>query len=314
MFLVSGPELIIAACRSGIMGAFPTNNARTVEELDAWMLQIATALESTDRGGRITGPWVANLVTHSSNARMAADLDMISRYRPPIVVTALGSPRPAVDVVHRYGGMIIADVVNLRLARKALDAGADGLACIATGAGGHTGDISAFAFISAIRDLFDGIVIVGGGIADGWGIAGAIAAGADCAYVGTRFIATPESIAPDYHKQLVIDASVADLTVSGCFTGAPASWLRQSIADVGMDPDNLPPDPGSYFSSNERRPKRWKDVLSAGQGVGAVHALERVDTIVDRLEDEYRQACDRFQAVFGMNHAPARGHGLRVTM
>ena len=195
MFLISGPDLVLAACRAGIVGAFPTPNARPIEVLDQWMATITEGLaraRAESPQARI-GPWAANLVTHSSNARLPEDLALIARYQPPIVITALGSPRPAIEVVHAYGGMVIADVVNLTLARKAVAAGADGLACVCAGAGGHTGHLSPFAFVSAVREFFDGLVIAGGGITDGWGVAGAIASGADLVYMGTRFIPTAES-------------------------------------------------------------------------------------------------------------------------
>jgi nitronate monooxygenase len=171
------------------------------------------------------------------------------------------------------------------------------LACIAAGAGGHTGFISPFAFISAVREFFDGLVFVGGGIADGWGVAGAIAAGADCVYMGTRFIATPESIAPQEHKRMVVEGDLDGVLISAAFTGSPASWLKASIRSVGFDPDNLPPDPSKFDTGEAHRPKRWREVLSAGQGLGASKSIEPVAAIVDRLEVEFRQARERFFAV-----------------
>ncbi|OJU51612.1 MAG: 2-nitropropane dioxygenase, partial [Brevundimonas sp. 67-6] len=195
MFLVSGPELVIAACKAGIGGAFPTPNCRTVADLDAWMGQITDALSPGD------GPWVANLITHSTNARLAEDLALVAQYKPPIVITALGSPKPVMETVKAYGGLVFADVVNMALAKKAADAGVDGLACISAGAGGHTGHLSPFAFVSAVREFFDGWLTIGGGIADGAGVAGAIAAGADMVYMGTRFLAAAESRAQDPYKQ-----------------------------------------------------------------------------------------------------------------
>ena len=180
MFLISGPALVLAACKAGIIGAFPTPNARPISELDAWMRQITEGLARArdEQAADTIGPWCANLVTHSSNTRLPEDLELIARYRPPVVVTALGSPKPAIAVVQAYGGKVIADVTSIALARKAVAAGADGLACVSSGAGGHTGSISPFAFVSAVREFFDGQLVVGGGISDGWGVAGAIAAGA----------------------------------------------------------------------------------------------------------------------------------------
>ena len=198
MFLISGPEMVLAACRAGIIGAFPTPNARPIEFLDVWMKQITEGLAQArdQQAGSTIGPWCANLVTHSSNSRLPEDLALIAKYKPPIVVTALGSPKPAIEVVHNYGGLVFADVIDIKLARKAVAAGADGLACVCAGAGGHTGMLSPFAFVSAVREFFDGTVIVGGGISDGWGIAGALACGADYVYMGTRFIPTTVAASP----------------------------------------------------------------------------------------------------------------------
>ena len=299
MFLISGPELVIEACRAGIVGAFPTVNARTVEELDAWMSRITRALkqEAEARPDATIGPWAANLITHSTNLRLQQDLELVARYRPPVVITALGSPKPAIDLVHSYGGLVIADVVNLTLAKKAIDVGADGLACVSAGAGGHTGFISPFAFIAAARELTDGLVIVGGGIADGRGVAGAIAAGADLIYMGTRFIATTESRAVDDFKQMVVDATVDDLLVSASITGTPASWLKPSLSRVGFDVNNMPEKPERNYDSSQQGPKRWKDTWSAGQGVGAIRAIEPVSAVVEGLAREYNSALARVAAL-----------------
>ncbi|MBL8337906.1 MAG: nitronate monooxygenase, partial [Rhodoferax sp.] len=242
MFLISGPALVLAACKAGIIGAFPTPNARPIEQLDRWMHEITEGLARArdEQPAATIGPWCANLVTHSSNTRLAEDLALVARYKPPIVVTALGSPKPAIEVVHSYGGLVFADVIGIALARKAVAAGADGLACVSAGAGGHTGFLSPFAFVSAVREFFDGQVIVGGGISDGWGIAGALAAGADFVYMGTRFIPTVESMAPEAYKQMVVDSSVDDLIVSSGITGTPASWLKPSLVANGLDPANMP--------------------------------------------------------------------------
>jgi nitronate monooxygenase len=296
MFLISGPELVLAACKAGIIGAFPTPNARPISELDAWMRRITEGLaQARDEPGAGTiGPWCANLVTHSSNTRLAEDLELVARYKPPVVVTALGSPKPAIAVVQAYGGQVFADVTSIALARKAAAAGADGLACVSSGAGGHTGSISPFAFVSAVREFFDGQIIVGGGISDGWGVAGAIASGADFVYMGTRFIPTRESMAPDAYKQMLVDSSVEDIIVSAGITGTNASWLKPSLRANGLDPDNMPSAPSRNYDSNASiGAKKWKDVWAAGQGVGAIKQVESVADVVDRLEQEYRSACRR---------------------
>ena len=298
MFLISGPEMVLAACKAGIIGAFPTPNARPIETLDVWMKQITEGLaQARDEQPKATiGPWCANLVTHSSNTRLPEDLALIAKYKPPIVVTALGSPKPAIEVVHSYGGLVFADVIDIKLARKAVAAGADGLACVSAGAGGHTGMLSPFACVGAVREFFDGQVIVGGGISDGWGVAGAIACGADYVYMGTRFIPTTESMAAPAYKQMVVDSTVDDLIVSAGITGTAASWLKPSLRALGIDPDNMPAAPErQYDSSKPVAARKWMDVWAAGQGVGAIKAIEPLALVVDRLADEYAQATRRMK-------------------
>jgi nitronate monooxygenase len=298
MFLISGPAMVLAACKAGIIGAFPTPNARPIETLDAWMKQISEGLaQARDAQATTTiGPWCANLVTHSSNTRLPEDLALIAKYKPPMVVTALGSPKPAIGIVHSYGGLVFADVIDIKLAKKAVAAGADGLACVSAGAGGHTGMLSPFAFVSAVREFFDGHIIVGGGISDGWGVAGAIACGADYVYMGTRFIATTESMALPAYKQMVVDSTVDDLIVSSNITGTAASWLKPSLRALGIDPDNMPAAPErQYDSSKPVTARKWMDVWAAGQGVGAIKAIEPLALIVERLAKEYAQATTRMK-------------------
>ena len=300
MFLISGPELVLEACKAGIIGAFPTPNARPIEMLETWMRQITEGLaQARDAQGASTvGPWCANLVTHSSNTRLAEDLALVAKYRPPVVVTALGSPKPAIEVVHGYGGLVFADVIGIALAKKAVAAGADGLACVSAGAGGHTGFLSPFAFVSAVREFFDGYVIVGGGISDGWGVAGAVASGADFVYMGTRFIPTVESLAPQAYKQMLVDSNVDDLIISAGISGTPASWLKPSLRANGLDPDNMPDAPGRQYDSNQSfAGKKWTEVWAAGQGLGTIKAVEPVSAVVDRLAKEYAQALARLRGL-----------------
>ena len=292
MFLISGPEMVIAACQAGIIGAFPASNARPIETLEAWLDQVCRALDGAPAAQRT---WALNLMSHSSNTRLADELALIARYRPPIVITALGSPKPVIEVVRDYGGIVLADVINLALARKAAAAGADGLACICAGAGGHTGSLSPFAFVGAVREFFDGLVVLGGGICDGSGVAGAIAAGADLVYMGTRFIASTESLASPAYKQMVVDADIEDLVVSASITGTTGSWLAPSLVALGLDPKNLPPPPERNYDAN--RPisaRRWVDTWSAGQGVGRVRRVAPVREIVAELADDYARALERF--------------------
>ena len=298
MFLISGPELVLAACKAGIIGAFPTPNARPVAVLADWMHEITEGLaQARDAQPAATiGPWCANLVTHSSNTRLAEDLALVARFKPPVVVTALGSPKPAIEVVHAYGGLVIADVISVGLAKKAVAAGADGLACVCAGAGGHTGFLSPFAFVSAVREFFDGYVITGGGIGDGWGVAGAVASGADLVYMGTRFIPTAESLAPTDYKQMVVDSSIDDLVVSAGVTGTAASWLKPSLRAQGMDPDNMPDAPGRQYDSNQSfAGKKWTEVWAAGQGLGTIKSVASVASVVDELARDYQQALSRFK-------------------
>lgn len=293
MFLISGPALVLAACRAGITGAFPTPNARSVEQLDDWMHKITAGLARArdEQGADSLGAWCANLVTHRSNARLAEDLRLVQRYQPPLVVTALGGPRPAIEVVQGYGGRVFADVTTPTLARKAVEAGADGLVCICSGAGGHTGHLSPFAFVNAVREFFDGPVVLGGGISDGWGLAGALACGADYAYMGTRFIATAESLAPAAYKQMLVDSTVEDLVVSAAITGTPASWLRPSLRANGIDPDDsAAPAPERNYNSKDSPAKRWSQLWAAGQGLGTIRAVEPLAAVVTRIEAEFEQA------------------------
>ncbi len=293
MFLISGPEIVLAACKAGIIGAFPTPNARPIEVLDEWMQTITNGLAQarSDNPAAVIGPWAANLVTHSTNARLPEDLALVAKFKPPIVITALGSPKPAIEIVHGYGGLVFADVINLKLARKAAEAGVDGLACIGAGAGGHTGNLTPFSFVPAVREFFDGFIIIGGGIADGSAIFAARALGADLVYMGTRFIPCAESLAVPAYKQMIVDCDADDLIVSAAITGSRASWLKPSLAANGLDPDQLPEAPKRDYNSNTGfKDKRWLDVWAAGQGVGASARIEPLANIVDDLEQGYRAA------------------------
>ncbi|WP_440958679.1 NAD(P)H-dependent flavin oxidoreductase [Oceanicaulis sp. LC35] len=282
MFLVSGPDLVIAACKVGMIGSFPAPNCRTIEDLDSWMRTITEALGPQDAA------WAFNMVTHSSYPRFEAELELVRTHKPPLVITALGGPQRVIDVVHGYGGVVFADVNSVPFARKAAAAGADGLALVCAGAGGHTGWMSNVAFIEAVRSFFDGPIAVGGGICTGSGVAAVEAMGADLAYLGTAFIAAEESLAHAEYKAMVVDAQSTDLVVSACVTGVPASWLRPSLEKAGLDPDNLPQARPTNFSDPEQSLKGWKDIWSAGQGVGGVQAIEPAARIIDRLIQQYQ--------------------------
>ena len=290
MFLVSGPELVIASCLSGVIGAFPFPNARDIPTLDAWLDQIATALAGADCAGSMA----VNLTTHRSYDRLADEIAVIKNHRPDIVITALGGPGAVIDTVHNYGGKVIADVNSLAHARKAVAAGVDGLALIAAGAGGHTGHIAGIPFLSEVRTFFDGLIILAGGIGSGAAIRAAQIAGADLCYMGTRFIATDESIASQEYKSMLVQASFEDLVLSDQLTGAKAYYLRQSLIKMGYDPDNMKAGSGLNLADSQHQIKAWRDVWSAGHGVGTVTAIQPVADIISQLEFEYKVAGTSF--------------------
>lgn len=281
MFLVSGPELVIAACRAGVVGSFPVANCRTPEDLDRWLSQITGALDPQD------APWAVNLVVHRLNRRLADDLALIVRYKPPLVITALGSPTEVIEAVHAYGGQVFADVSTVEHARKAAASGVDGLVLIAAGAGGHTGSITGFAFVPAVREFWTGPLVLGGGLSTGAAIDAALTLGADYAYVGTPFIATEESLAKDAYKAMLVEAEIRDLIVTDAFTGIPNCMLRPSIVAAGIDPDAIPPSERSRinFDDPHKGAKAWRDIWSAGQGVGAVRTVRSARQVVEDLID-----------------------------
>jgi nitronate monooxygenase len=287
MFLLSGPAMVIAACKAGVLGSFPTPNCRTTSDLERWLQEISGAVNpETDAA------WAVNLMMHRSNSRRFEDLELAVQYRAPLVISALGSPKEAVDAVHGYGGRVFADVINPLFARKALDAGVDGLVLVAAGAGGHTGQLSAFAFVEEVRQFWDGDIVLGGGISSGRGIRAAEVLGATYAYMGTRFIATEESMADPRYKQMVVDADGMDIVCSDSITGVKANWLRASLEQFGMDPDNLPPPGEIDVIKSASDARRWSDIWAAGQGVGAIHDVVSIADLVDRLVREYRAALE----------------------
>jgi nitronate monooxygenase len=298
MFLQSGPDMVIASCQAGIVGAFPSVNARTLDDLEQWLQQITRTLGEDD------APWAMNLMMHRSNSRRDDDLSLAERYRAPLVITALGSPREAVARVHAYGGLVFADVIDTRMAAKAVEAGVDGLVLVAAGAGGHTGQLSGFAFVEEVRRFFSGFVVLGGGISTGRAVRAAEVLGADFAYLGTRFIASEESMADPAYKQMVVDSRGADIVCSDALTGVKANWLRGSLLAAGYDPDNMPAPGAVDISKAVGDAKRWRDVWAAGQGVGAIDDILPVADIVARLEHEYRTASnDRRSPGEGANDA-----------
>ncbi len=285
MFLLSGPAMVIAACKAGVLGSFPTPNCRSTGDLEAWLQEISAAVDpETDAA------WAVNLMMHRSNGRRFDDLELAVKYQAPLVISALGSPREAVEAVHSYGGKVFADVINPLFARKALDAGVDGLVLVAAGAGGHTGSLSAFAFVEEVRQFWDGDIVLGGGISSGRSIRAAEVLGATYAYMGTHFITTEESMADPRYKQMVVEADGMDIICSDAVTGVKANWLRASLEQAGLDPDNLPPAGTVDVLKSVSDAKRWRDVWAAGQGVGAIHDILSIADLVERLVQEYEAA------------------------
>ena len=281
MFLVSGVEMVLAACKGGIIGSFPANNARTLDDLDDWMGRIAATLPAD------APPWAINLMVHRSYARWEEELELVLKHRPPIVITALGSPVAVVEAIHGYGGLVYADVNSLTYARKAASTGVDGLILVAAGAGGHTGQIAGFAFAPAVREVFDGTIVLGGGIGTGRAIRAARMLGADLAYLGTRLIACTESLAVPGYKQMLIEATAEDIVTSAALTGIPANWLRPSLIAAGHDPEGLKTTTPIELGRPEDAAMRWRDVWSAGQGAGEVRAVESLAEIIDDLARDY---------------------------
>jgi nitronate monooxygenase len=278
MFLVSGPDLVIAACRAGIVGSFPTLNARTPEILDQWFARIAA--ETVGRA-----PFAANLILHKSNPRRQADLDLVIRHKVPWVIASVGSPEQVAKSVHGYGGLVFADVASLRHARKAVAAGVDGLILLTAGAGGNTGWLNPFAFIAAVRDFYAGPIAVAGCITRGHELRALETLGADLGYLGSAFLAATESMAPVEHKQAVIAAGPDDILLTSAVTGMPANFVRSRLEEAGVINPDGSVQPATYADDI----LSWKNVWSAGQGVGPVTMIEDVATIVARLETEYLQ-------------------------
>ena len=295
MFLASGPELVLACCRAGIVGSFPAKNPRTLDGLDEWLTVIGEGIASPGR--RAPAPFAVNLIVHRSNDVVEGELDLCVRHQVPIVITSLGAVSELVDRVHAYGGLVFHDVINLRHAGKAIDAGVDGLIAVAAGAGGHTGRASPFALVNEIRQVFDGTLLLSGAMATGVDIAAAQMMGADLAYLGTRFIGTRECRSQDGYKEMIVESSLSDIVETDRVSGVNASFLAPSLADAGLHEGNgvtaaLEIASELADARDEQGEKRaWRDIWSAGQGVGSIKDLPGVDELVSRLEAEYYDAC-----------------------
>ena len=279
MFLVSGPDLVIASSNSGLIGSFPGPNARTAEELETWMQKINSSTSN---------PWAFNMITHKTYDRFKEELELIKEFQPAIVITALGSPEKVIETVHSYGGKVIADVNSIDFARRCADMNVDGMALICHGAGGHTGNLSPFSFTSYVREFFDGMIVLAGSISTGKHIRAAQLLSADLCYMGTRFISAKESNAVDEYKSMIIKSNYNDLRMTNLFTGAQAYYMKDSIIKNNLDPDNLSSNSDGFnVSASQDKIKAWKDIWSAGQGVGLIKKIESVESIVQELENEF---------------------------
>ena len=297
MFLVSGVELVTASCRNGVIGAFPTVNCRSTEQLDGWLAEIEGRLRRhEDEQGRPAAPICPNLIVHRSNARLADDLAVLLRHKCEIVITSVGSPVSVVGKLHDAGSLVFADVASIRHAVRAVEAGADGLVLLTAGAGGQTGWLNPFAFVRAVRSFFDGPIVLAGGISDGYALRAAEALSCDLAYMGTKFIATRESMADDRYKAMLVTSSADDILLTTAFTGLQTNMLKPSIVAAGLDPDDLPArgaiDIGTDIdvAAREARPKRWRDIWSAGHSTSGVTAVLSVDDLIAQTAAEYRAA------------------------
>lgn len=298
MFIVSNPDLVVAQCLAGIVGSFPALNARAPETLGGWLTGIEQRLAQAkaEDASRVIAPFAVNLIVHASNDRLAADLETCIAHRVPMIITSLRAPGEVVDRVHSYGGVVFHDVTTIRHAEKALEGGVDGLILVCAGAGGHAGALSPFALLGEIRRFFGGPVVLAGAITGGAAILAVQAMGADLAYMGTRFIATKEANAAPGYKAMITEASAADILYTPFFTGIPGNYLKPSIAAAGLDPNALPDVTKDSADFGSGRTKAWRDIWSAGQGVGTIGDVPATAMLVARLKAEYAAAREALQA------------------
>jgi len=295
LFLVSGPELVIAQCKAGIIGSFPALNARPQHVLEEWIIRIKKELAEykEQNPNAKVAPFAVNQICHASNDRLMDDMVTCVKQEVPIIITSLRPPEELVQAAHSYGGLVYHDVINVRHAKKAAEQGVDGLILVCAGAGGHAGALSPFALLREVKEWFDGTIILSGSIGDGYSIASSLALGADFAYMGTRFIATKEANADQGYKQMLIDSAADDIVYSSLFTGVSGNYLKPSIKNAGLDPDNLPDADKStmnFGSGGNTDAKAWKDIWGSGQGIGGIKDDPSVEDLVTRLKEEYNQA------------------------
>ena len=300
LFLVSGPDLVIAQCKAGIVGSFPALNARPQHVLDEWITRIKSELkEYQDQNPDAkVAPFAVNQICHASNDRLMQDMETCVKHEVPIIITSLRPPAKIVEAAHSYGGLVFHDVINVRHAQKAAEQGVDGLILVCAGAGGHAGALSPFALVREVKEWFDGTVILSGSIGDGHSVASAIALGADYAYLGTRFIATEEANADPGYKKMLEESAASDIVYSSLFTGVLGNYLKPSIKNAGLDPDNLPDADKSamnFGSGGNTDSKAWKDIWGSGQGIGGIKDSPSVAELVERIKSEYEEAFKKFK-------------------
>ena len=307
LFIISTPELVIAQCKAGVVGSFPALNARPKEALDVWLNRIEEELAEHDRlhPDALSAPFAINQIVHRSNDRLDHDMEICVKHKVPVVITSLGARREINDAVHSYGGIVLHDVIDNVFARKAVEKGADGLIAVAAGAGGHAGVLSPFALIQEIREWFDGPLLLSGSIATGRSILASQTMGADLAYIGSAFIATREANAVEGYKRMITESSASDVIHTNLITGVHGNYLKESLRNAGLDPNNLPTsDPTKMdFSSNREKPKAWKDIWGCGQGIGVLRDIPDTATLVERLAAEYQQAAAETAARFKAGNA-----------
>lgn len=294
LFLASGPELVIAQCKAGIVGSFPALNARPEPVLDEWLTRIKEELAAFEaETGKTAAPFAVNQICHASNNRLEHDVEMCVKHEVPLVITSLRPPSFVVEAIHSYGGLVFHDVISIKHAKKAAEEGVDGLILVCAGAGGHSGALSPFALVQEVREFFDGTILLAGSLGTGRSVLGAQAIGADLAYMGTRFVASAEANADPNYKQMIIDCAADDIVYSSLFSGIHGNYLKPSIAANDIDPDNLPEGDKAtmnFGSGGNTRAKVWKDIYGSGQGIGAMKDAPPVAEIIDRMEAEYREA------------------------
>jgi len=303
LFTVSYPELVTAQCKAGIVGSFPALNARPEEKLDEWIKSMKKDLSEykTENPDAVVAPFAVNQICHHSNNRLMHDMEVCVDNEVPLIITSLRAPKSVIDSVHSYGGAVMHDVINIRHAKKAIDEGADGLILVCAGAGGHAGTLSPFALVREVREFFDGPIALSGSISHGASVLSAQAMGADFAYIGTRFIATKEANATQGYKDMIVDSSAKDIMYSSTFTGVEGNYLRPSVENAGLDPENLPfadkndMNFGSSGGAGDNQKKAWKDIWGSGQGIGTVHNVPSVKESVDLLIEEYQAASARLE-------------------